>query len=115
MEQKFSQTPDSEFGKLLAENSERAQSIIDELDMGVQIEQTISLGYDSAGTYFGLIQKVSNDQGLEKTIAGIYSMITVQNRFLFFYLWDVYSGDVDEIDELLETTKWFSNLQHEVN
>ena len=118
MQEKFSQMPESELGRMMNGSPERAQAILDRLEIDVQIESTASLGYlgyDSSGTYFGVIQKVSTDQNFEKTIAGVYSMITIQDRFLLLYFWGDYSGDVAQIDELLETVKWFSSLQHAVN
>lgn len=118
IKKKFSQIPESEFGQTLAEGAVRAQSKIDEMELGVRVGQTISLGYlghDSSGSYIGVLQKVSNDQGLEATMAVISSMLVVQNRLLIFYLAEVYSGDVREIERLLEKTKQFSSLQHQVN
>ena len=96
----------------------RTQAILDRMEMDVQIEQAVSLGYlgyDSSAIYFGVMQKMSFGEGTEKTIAGVYSMITIQGKFLVLYLWGDYSGDAGQIDELLETVKWFSGLQHQVN
>lgn len=118
LEQTLSQMANTDFGQLLGDSTGQAQAALDELELGVQIEQTIPLGYfgyDSYGSYVGLIQKLSTAQGTHKTMLGMYSTMTVQNRLLFFYLWDVYSGDVGEVDDLLELTREYSSYQHEVN
>jgi len=118
MDAKFSQMPESELGRLMGDSTGRSQAILDRMELDVQLEQTVSLGYlgyDSSATYFGVMQKMSFGEGTEKTIAGVYSMITIQGKFLVLYLWGDYSGDAGQIDELLETVKWFSGLQHQVN
>jgi hypothetical protein len=112
----------NQFGKIMdqaiAQGSGRAQSILDELESGVRIEETAPLGYfgyDSYGIYAGMMQKFSSDQGMQLTVIGIYSTIAVQNRLLYFYLWDTYRGDANQVDELLELTQLYSRNQHEVN
>jgi hypothetical protein len=118
LEPTLSQMGDSEFGQMLGAGTGQAQAALDKLELGVQIQQTIPLGYfgyDDYGSYVGLIQKLSTAQGTQKTMLGMYSTMVVHNRLLFFYLWDAYSGDVGEVDELLELTREYSSWQHEVN
>lgn len=118
LESTLSQMGDSDFAQLLAAASDQAQTALDDMTLGARIEQTIPLGYfgyDSYGSYVGLIQKLSTAQGAQKTMLGMYSTIAVQNRLLFFYLWNGYSGDVGEVDDLLELTREYSSWQHEVN
>lgn len=112
----------NQFGKIMdqaiAQGSGRAQAILDELESGVRIEETAPLGYfgyDSYGIYAGMMQKFSSDQGMQLTVLGMYSTIAVQNRLLYFYLWDTYRGDASQVDELLELTQLYSRNQHEVN
>lgn len=104
MYEKFSQMPESELGRMMGDTTGRSQAI-----------SRSYLGYDSSATYFGVMQKMSFGQDLEKPFAGVYSMITIQGKFLVLFFWGGYSGDAGQIDELLESVKWFSGLQHQVN
>ncbi len=112
----------NQFGKIMdqamKQGEGRAQSILDELESGARIEETRPLGYfgyDSYGIYAGIMQRISGDQGVNVTTVGMYSTIAVQNCLLYFYLWDAYSGDANQVDELLELTQLFSRNQHDVN
>lgn len=112
----------NQFGKIMdqamKQGEGRAQAILDEMESGVRIEETTPLGYfgyDSYGIYAGIMQRISGGQGMQVTIIGMYSTIAVQNRLLYFYLWDTYHGDANQVDELLELTQLYSRNQHEVN
>lgn len=118
LDQQFSQMPESEFGRLLGLTDGRAQAKLDELAIGAQLHQTIPLGYfgfDSNGSYMGLIQKLSTDRVAEKTMITMFSSIAVNNRILLLYLVDSYAGNVAQVDEMLKRIKTYSRWQHEVN
>lgn len=118
LDKALGESPIAQLGQVLGRASGRAQATLDELQTGVQIQQTMPLGYfgfDSYGSYVGIIQKINTAQGDEKTMIGVYSTIAVNNRLVFFYLWDAYSGDVAEVNNLLGLTKKHSRAQHEVN
>lgn len=118
MDKVFSQLPIAQLGQVLSQATGRAQAALDDLQTGVQIQQMTPLGYfgfDSYGSYVGIMQKIKTAQGREKTMIGIYSMIAVNERLVFYYLWDAYSGNVAEVNSLLGLTKKHSRAQHSVN
>lgn len=96
----------------------QAQERLNQMGTSVTVDAIKLLGYfgsDDYGSYVGLYQSFHDQQGQQKSIIGIYSAIAVQNRLIFLYLWDRYRGGDDEVANLLEATRAYSQNQHAVN